>query len=207
MIFKNNSGQALAELLVGIVIGAIIIGGAVTTIVLSLRSGLQNRSIQAATTLGQELVDNVTVYAEGAWRNIYELAKGASNTYYLAASGETFATSSGSQYLTLDNVLYQRYFYAENVCRDSGDEIVTCGTEDPSTQKITVNVNWFQQGATSTVSLVKYITRSRNLIFRQTDWSGGDGQTGPISEVNNAFDTHYNINATGTPGSIKIIGF
>jgi hypothetical protein len=103
--------------------------------------------------------------------------------------------------------VFNRYFYLTNVCRDGNDNIVTCGTEDPSTQQITVNTDWWQTGATSTVSLNRYITRGRHLILRQTDWSGGDGQTGPVTDLGTKFDDHDGVNATGTAGSLKMIGF
>jgi hypothetical protein len=50
--------------------------------------------------------------------------------------------------------------------------------EDPSTQKITLNIA--KGSATSTaVQILNYplhITRTRNEVFRQTDWAGGGGQ-------------------------------
>jgi len=42
-------------------------------------------------------------------------------------------------------------------------------------------------------------------VFHQTDWSGGTGQTGAITEVNNKFASSSNI-ATSTIGSVRIQG-
>jgi len=49
-----------------------------------------------------------------------------------------------------------------------------------------------------------YLTRSEdNKVLHQTDWSGGSGQTGPISNSGNKFDTaDSNINYASTTGSI-----
>jgi len=49
-----------------------------------------------------------------------------------------------------------------------------------------------------------YLTRSyNNQVFWQTDWSGGNGQTGPVPNPGNKFDTaDSNINYASTTGSI-----
>ncbi len=100
--------------------------------------------------------------------------------------------------------MYTRYFYVTNVGRDGGGYILSSGgTDDPSTQLITV-VYGAKGAATSTIS--EYITRSRNSVFDQTDWSGGPGQDGPVTSTNSRFASSSNIDYSTTTGSIRING-
>jgi type II secretory pathway pseudopilin PulG len=105
-----------------------------------------------------------------------------------------------------NSAVFNRYFYVENANRDlcGGGSITSNATtscvaglgttgvaDDPSTQKITVTAGW-DSGA-KTISKVFDLTRYRNKLFTQTDWSGGSGQTGPITEPNNKFASSTNI--------------
>ena len=69
---KNNreAGQSLIEILIGVAIGAILIGGAAATITLTLRSNVQNKNIQIASSFSQAMLDQVSVYADADWHNI-----------------------------------------------------------------------------------------------------------------------------------------
>src|SRR3989338_2923849 len=102
-LFKNSKGQSLIEILIGITIAGMLISGAVLTITASLRSSVQNKNIQTATSLGQELLDKASVFAEGGWLGIYNLSKSPTQ-YYLAISGPSFVTSSGAETIELDGV-------------------------------------------------------------------------------------------------------
>ncbi|MBI2025117.1 MAG: prepilin-type N-terminal cleavage/methylation domain-containing protein [Candidatus Harrisonbacteria bacterium] len=202
-------GQSLIEILIGVMIGAILVGGAAVTIAITLRSNLQNKNIQTASSLGQELLDKVTVFTEADWHNLYDVAKSPAQ-YYLGISGQGFSASSGSEIVTLDNKEFTRYFTVENVSRDAGgniEAIYSPSNDDPSTQKVIVTITWNETEETAEVNLDKFLTRSRNLIYRQTDWSGGGGQEGPIISVNNLYSSSNLINDTEIPGSIKVTGF
>ena len=204
----NIGGQSLIELVIGVAIGAILVGGAAATIALTLRSNVQNKNIQIATGLAQETVDQATVFGEARWRNIHDLTKSPDQWRIATTSQGTFSTSTGSQEIELDNITFTRYFTVENVMRDSSGAIVTSGgTDDPSTQKISIFVTWLEAGQTSEVKLEKYLTRSRNLIYRQIDWSGGNNQQGPITTVNNRFASSTEIDYSTMPGSVFVEDF
>lgn len=109
--------------------------------------------------------------------------------------------------------VYSRYFYAENVCRAiTGSStivgIAPCSgssTDDASTQQVTVNVTWtLPNGNVQVSSLTDFLTRAKNAIFDQTDWSGGAGQEGPLTQPNSSYASGANVDATSTPGSFKI---
>lgn len=105
-----------------------------------------------------------------------------------------------------DSQIFTRYFAVENVSRDAADDIVTSGgNNDPSTQKITATVEWSAGGGTPKFQIFDYVTRWRNRVLDQSDWSGGSGQEGPLTEPNNKFaSSTNNVDATSTPGSIKL---
>ncbi len=104
------------------------------------------------------------------------------------------------------------FFHVENVCRSNDASSTITDTEpcqdgsivDPSTQKITAKAEWNVRGATNTTELVDYLTRWANKVFHQTDWSGGSGADGPISNPNTEYSSSTNIDATTNPGSIRI---
>ncbi|MBI4085992.1 MAG: prepilin-type N-terminal cleavage/methylation domain-containing protein [Candidatus Liptonbacteria bacterium] len=198
----SEKGQSLVEILIALAVGSIFIIGATSIIIPSLRSNAQANRIQVGAAIGKELLENVRVSSEADWRIIYDLNKGQSNRYHLTTSTSPFAAVAGEETIAVSTTTYTRYFYINNVGRDaSGNIISTGGVDDPSTQKITVVYGW-QNGTTS--SIQTYLTRFMNNAFSQTDWSGGPGQDGPASTVNNQFSTSSQINYSTTTGSIVI---
>lgn len=90
--------------------------------------------------------------------------------------------------------LYTRYFYVDNVSRDVSGNIVPSGGEnDPSTQKITVEVEW--EGGRN-MSLVGYSTRNDPRNYMQTDWTGGDGIEGPTTSATSTYFNSSNIDTS-----------
>lgn len=207
---KKEAGQALIEILVGLAIVGILVGAATTAVIISLRSNLQNKNFQAASSLSQKMLDDVKTVAEGNWQNIYNLVdknpSSPNNKYYIAASGTALAVFSGFATTTVNNIIYTQFFSVENVNRDANNNIAESGVDDPSTQKIVSHSQWPNTGQTSEVALAVYLTRWRNLISQQTDWSGGPGQDGAVSEFGTKFNTSTGINYSSSTGSIFIQG-
>lgn len=197
----TTRGQSLVELLVALAVGAIFIIGAASVIVASLRSNTQANRIQIGAALGKELLENVRVSSEADWHTIYNLNKGSSNHYYLTTSTSPFAAVAGDETILVSSTTYRRYFYVDNIGRDASENILSSGgTDDPSTQKVTVVYSW-SSGTSSTLMI--YLARFMNNVFAQTDWSGGPGQSGPATP-NNQFSTSSQINYATTTGSIII---
>ncbi len=199
---KNNLGQSLIEILIAISVGIIFLLGTIIVANFALKSGEDTQKIQASTVLAKELMDNIKIFADSDWHNIYNLATTSANHYYLNTTSTPFSAVSGEENLTVGTTTYIRYFYIDDVYRDSSGQIVSSGgIFDPSTKKVTVVYGWLG----STPRLISfYITRSKNNVFVQTDWSGGGGQTGPITSTNNKFDTSTGIDFSTTTGSIKL---
>ncbi len=105
-----------------------------------------------------------------------------------------------------NSTLFTRYFYVENVNRDnSGDITASGGTNDPSTQKVTAILEWESVQGTSQFALSEYIMRWRNRVFRQTDWSGGSGQEGPLTVPSDKYASSSEINVSSI-GTFRIEG-
>ncbi len=212
-------GQSLAEIIVAVGIAAILVGTSAISIATVLRSNVQSKRLQAATTLAQELSDSVRSFAEAGWPNIANLNHGSGNLYTLNATTSPFTATAGTETVTQEGVAYTRSFYVDNVSRDlcgagsiTTAATTTCAsgpntigvTTDPSTQLVTIVVTW--PAAATGVQISEYLTRSRNQSYRQTDWSGGGGQEGPVTAVNSQFASSTSINYSGTQGSIQLSG-
>ena len=108
--------------------------------------------------------------------------------------------------------VFLRYFYVENTCRtndasSSISGVAPCGggsADDPSTQKVTAVTQWTTGQGAGFTSLSDYLTRWKNTIFRQTDWSGGGGATNPVTSPGSTFSSSSGANFSG--GSIRIQG-
>lgn len=99
---------------------------------------------------------------------------------------------------------YTRHFYMENVERDlQGDIVSSGGTRDPGTEKVTAVLTWIPQGSSvATLQVSDYLTRWRNEIFHQSDWSGGVLPLTPVPEPGAGFGDSANIRFL--PGEIRI---
>ncbi|MDP2650658.1 MAG: hypothetical protein Q8P04_01010 [bacterium] len=204
---SREKGQSLAELLIGVAIVIIIISSIVGAVIVVVRSNLQSTATRTAAALGQELADGVRSVAEGKWSNLYSVSpKGASTTYRVTASGTppVLTVVSGSEEVVVNNFTYTRFFSVENVNRDSAQNIAASGTEDPSTQKITISVRWQLSGQTAELTTAEYFTRSRNEVTRFTDWSGASSTAGPITSPDSNYFSKSNLDATSTAGALKL---
>lgn len=221
IIKSRQEGQILLEVTISIALGAVFIIAGAFAISNLLASNATNRKLQTAIDLGNGLMDNVKAVTDANWNNIYLLTKASSTHYYINTATSPFSTSSGDQVVSVGGLAYTRYFYIDNVSRDlcgTGQATTTATTtctsgpgsagvsSDPSTQKITVVVTW--PGAAQGVTFSQYLTRVRNGVFVQTDWSGGAGQelfatTTDGILVNNKFASSSNVTFSSL-GSISL---
>ncbi|MBI2591293.1 MAG: LamG domain-containing protein, partial [Candidatus Brennerbacteria bacterium] len=105
------------------------------------------------------------------------------------------------------NAPFTRFFTIENINRSGDDIVLTGGSDDPSTQKITSHVQWTAVDKTPEVKIATYLTRWRNFVFQQFDWVDGPGQDGPFTAPDNVFSTSTNTDYSNAPGSLKVQGF
>lgn len=223
--FNKRSGQSLIEIIIAITIGALIVGSAAGALMFTIRSNQQSRATDMASTLAQEILDQIRSVSDGNWQNLYNLsAKGGPtqscppHCYHLGAGLNIVAGSEAGPPLNINNIQYTRYFTVENVNRDNcGTREIVTGAEtscsasqtgifnDPSTQKVTAKVTWRQGGDTAEVVVSEYFTRARNEVNQFTDWSGLSGVAGPVPRpTRDYFGKSATIDATTTPGSLRL---
>jgi type II secretory pathway pseudopilin PulG len=184
---SHIKGQSLIEALVALMVGAVMIGGVSTVLVLSVRSSASADQLNSASQLAGQELDNVRVLAEANWNAIYLAAKyvnpSTTNPHYLSVvtvnDKTSFAINDGATSTTIDNVEFAKSFYIQNVLRDGdGDIVASGGVDDPSTQKIVVTVTWDPE---QSFQIVGYLIRSRNISALFSDWSAGSGLEGPYT--------------------------
>ncbi|PIR44196.1 hypothetical protein COV23_01180 [Candidatus Wolfebacteria bacterium CG10_big_fil_rev_8_21_14_0_10_31_9] len=215
----KENGQSLIEIVIALAIGVLLIGGVTTLIGVNLRSSYDTKTVQTASSFAQEIIDQTKSVAESDWHKIYNLTKGSGQRYYISTTTPNIVISNGTELVTSDGKNFSRYFYVENSNRTKcgiGDITSNATTscddnfslagandraDDPLTQKITAVV---LLNNNEVVRQIQYLIRSGNAVLIQTDWSGGDGQVGPITTVNNKFETLTNIDAASIPGAIKL---
>ncbi|MEK7181275.1 MAG: hypothetical protein AAB738_03020, partial [Patescibacteria group bacterium] len=161
---KNRKGQSLLEALLAVAVGVILIGVMVVVIAPTLKINTETNEAKIGATLGRELVENLRVVGERDWHNIDTLATGTSNLFYVTSTNTLLVATSGFQNITIGTTTYTRYFYIEDVCRDSSGNVSTSSPSatsicenlplpnlksDPSTKKATVVFKW-PQSATNT---------------------------------------------------------
>jgi len=207
---KNNiqkNGSLLLELLIVIGVMAIIIPLVAQIIVSSLSMNKWTMENKVALNLIDEELKAVDGVSFEKWQNIDSQIKLVSAHYYTTSVGGTWSLSLGDESLTTNNLNYKRYFTISDVCRDdttnsiimatSTPPCTTGNSNDPSTKKITVTVSW-QNG---TISKDYYLTRWRNKICAQTNWSGIG--SGPVSCSSSVYESATSIDVSSTT-SLKL---
>lgn len=93
----SRSGQSLVEVVIGLAIGAILMGTAAFAVTTMLRTNLTSEKSQFASQFAQSLSDNVRSFVVSNWGDLYGLTKGTSTHYFLNASGTTFLVVQGEE--------------------------------------------------------------------------------------------------------------
>ena len=208
----SQSGQSLIELVIGIAIGVLFITGALGIITVTLRLDLQNKYGQPAAELAQEITEQVAVVANADWHSIDAdtLVHGTSTFYHIEIVDGFLAVAAGNTTIALNDQTYTAFFIIEDVYRDT-DEMITdnpeSGITDPSTLKISATVQWTDKGDLNETVFTRYLTRNRDRIATQGDWSGGAVLPGasetPVTNFGLKFSTSTGIDYS-VPGQIII---
>jgi len=210
---SSSAGFSLFEILIAIAVFATVGLAAAQLIGVSLQSDKTGGQKTVGAKLVSEEMEAVNAIVTEQWNNIYALNKGSANHYYAAVSSGKWATSTGDELVTANDLEYTRYFYMENVSRTSGtiDTTYNGANDDPSTQKVTAVVTWKQPGGNTlgTTTQSAFLTRSRNAAAAQSDWTTGAGQatnpsSGEDANFNGGFSSKdVNID-TSQSGIIKL---
>jgi hypothetical protein len=200
-LFKKRTAQSLVEILVAVAIGVILIGSSAVLMGVSLRSYSNIKQHLQANFLIRQKSEAIQSLARNDWNSIYDLSK--QSDYQISLSENAWAISSGQETGTINDIPYKRYFQVYNVNRDANGDITETGTDDPNTQEIIVFLDYGNDYIYSSVISFYLIRVFNNQTFHQTDWSEGEGQTGPIPNPGNSFDSESNIDFT-TEGQITM---
>ncbi len=213
---KNQSGQSLIEIIIGLGIGTALIGAAVVAIIFMLRSGAVNQKFQIAAGLNREIADKIKTVVSANWNDLYKIngGKGENTRYHVDFSSDKFIFENDETSTIIEGTDYVSFFSVEDVCRGDASNDITgvmfCGvgsSEDPSTQKVTVYTRWSTGQSTTELKVPDYLTRWENAVFQQTDWSGGILNDEVVSEPNDKFTDSTNVDFFSSSGVIKIQGF
>ena len=170
---KNSAGFSLFEILIAIAVFATMGLAAAQLISVSLQADKAGGQKTVGAKLVSEEREGGNAIATEQWNNIYALNKGSANHYYAIVSSGKWATSTGNELITANDLEYTRYFYVENVSRTSGAIDITYNgaNDDPSTQKITAVATWKQPGGNTlgTTTQSACLPRPRNAAAAQSD--------------------------------------
>lgn len=172
-------GQLLIEALISIALAATLLLAIVPLFSVALLGSDLSAQNTNAVNLVRECQEAGRVILKSNYNNIYKPLgtnnKGQSNLYHPQIEGQNWVLKSGFEDILQNGTTYQRSLYIENVFRDQnglGNIVQSGGSEDKSTQKINCEV---RAAVGTIVSLTSFLTRNRNLLFSQTNWSGGPG--------------------------------
>ncbi|MFA6096786.1 MAG: hypothetical protein WC788_04120 [Candidatus Paceibacterota bacterium] len=163
---NQPNGYGIIEILVASTIGVILFLSVNGFLTLSLKMAIDDMhkveamnlvraTLEEARAARDEDQSTPTVDPKLGWNNIYALTR--DTAYYFAQSGTgpyTWGSVSGAQ--TVGR--YTVWFTVSDVTRASDGDIVTGGTLDPGTVKITSYVNWTSSRGAEEISLYEYLT-------------------------------------------------
>lgn len=156
---SRNRGSVLIEAIVGSAVCLTVLLGVLGTFgAVSKMSRANTAGVQAA-YLEEEALEAVRILRDTSWiANIASQTPGAS--FYLTFDGSTWKATTTNAYIANS---FERRVVIDNVSRDGAQNIVISGgTLDPKTKKVTVFVSWSTRGVTTTRSLSTYLTNIFN---------------------------------------------
>lgn len=156
----DKNGFGMLEIIVGAAIISISMFGLAAVSGAAFKAADNTtRGIQAAFLL-EEGMEAVRFLRDSGW-NADVAPLSADVPYYLSFSGGEWKATS-SPIFEIDGI-FKRTFVLGNVYRDTEDDIVLSGgTLDPNTKKITFSVSWSLRGTTTAKTLSAYLTNLYN---------------------------------------------
>ena len=189
--FNKRKAQSLVEVLLAVTVGVILIGSSVMLIGISIKTYRSIKQHLQANFLFRQEAEAIEVLAKSNWYSIYELER--ETDYSISFTENIWECTEGKEQGEINKILYKRYFKVENVYRNLNGKISPSGEIDASTLKITIFIDYGNSYEHSLSSDFYLIRAFKNGVFHQTDWSGGDGQEGPVTIPENFFASASNI--------------
>ncbi len=162
----KNLGFSLVELLVALGAFAILASGVIYVVTNSYTNFYGRGDKQVLAEFAQEAVEAVRSIRENSWQYLEDNT--GTNLGLTQVDGVwSFAGTSNTR------GDFSRVITISDAQRDSGGNLVLSGgTADPLTKKITVTIS---AAGVEDYVLTSYLTSWANRVFEQSDWSGGIG--------------------------------
>lgn len=200
-ISLDSKGQLLIEILVAIMVASIIITGISNLFFVSIKEGDITEMRNDAILLAQEGMETIDSISKASWHDIYlppdgfgsKDAKGAGSVYCVKNGGASWllSTNLADCSVLANGKPYARKVYIYNAKRDNGNISESSGADDPSTQKIKISVSY--QGGKD-IESEQYITRWRNRILKQSEWSSSAPQNQIDCEnINGTWEAGFSV--------------
>ncbi len=195
---QYNKGALLIEILVALSIFTILAGIAAQSLYVSARGGVIATQKEVGIHLMQELMEGVRGASDTSWQSLYNLTKTTGHYSVATSSSNAWSITTGDEALTVNGVVYTRYFTIANVSRDPGTRDIettyNAAHDDPSTQFVTGTVSW---PSGTPLLVTQYFFRFRNKVCGQTTWSTS-GSSGAKQCPDATYVSKSNVDASST---------
>jgi Tfp pilus assembly protein PilV len=156
---SSNRGFSIVEAIVASALCLGVLLGIAGAFSATLQSAFNNTPRVQASFLEEEGLEAVRVLRDNGWAaNI--AAKSTATNLYLTFTGGTWQWTATNTFV---DSTFERKVVLDSVNRDGSQNIVSSGgSVDNAIRKVTVTVSWRQGNATTSKSLVTYLTNIFN---------------------------------------------
>lgn len=185
-----NKGSVLIEIIIATALMALIAPTIINGLITTRQGEPKQDSRQTALTILKETQESLRIIREKSWSSF-----STNGIYYPKIDANTWTLLSGTE--TIGN--FTRSIVISDVFRDISGNINVSGTIDPSTKKITIDVNWLLPSVGNINSIFYFTRYLDNIAYTETNFS----------QFNNGIKTAVTINHTNndpTDGDITLGG-
>lgn len=150
----RQSGFGVVEVVIGATILSVVFMALFSFFFSALKVARHTTEMTQVSFLLDEGIEVVKLLRDESWSANIATAT-TSDPYIINFSANKWEITTGSDII---GGTYHRTVRFEDVYRDANDDIATSGTLDPGTREVSIEIEWWDGGATSTESTATYIT-------------------------------------------------
>lgn len=181
VLYRNNNGQLLIELLVAMALSAILIPALATGLIASKQGTAQQSQRAQAVALLKEAEEVVRSVREKDWSN-FAVPNGT--VYHPSISGNAWSFIPSAESING----FSRSIVISDVFRDANGVVVTSGgTLDPSTKQVVALVTWeqpYNSSVTSTLYVTRFLKNAANTQTTIVDFNAGTTTNTVVTNTN-----------------------
>lgn len=151
---KQQNGIGMIEVIVSLAIITTTFWGFLELAKFSIKTQEQSQAKIEASNIASETIEAIRAVRDENWDNLANLSL-ETKYYPIISENKWVLTPTDPGPI---NGIYDRWFIAKRVYRDTNDDISSSGAEDPLTRKITATVEWVNRGKTEQINLITYLT-------------------------------------------------